>query len=76
MEKWGVILGAVLFLAGLLMVVWPQPGAMRFSTNGALGMSQGVHVQGVTKTGARFYGVVTALLGAGIVSLSRYRGKS
>ena len=76
MEKVGVTLGAVLFLAGLLMVVWPQPGAIRFSTNGAFGMSQEVHVQGVTKTGARFYGVIAALVGAGIVSLSRYRGKS
>jgi hypothetical protein len=57
-EKVGMMLGAVIFFVGLLTVVWPQPGAIRFSTNGALGMQQQLHVQGVTKTGARFYGVI------------------
>ena len=76
MEKIGVTLGVVIFLAGFIMVIAPQPGAVRHATNGAFGMQQGIDIHVVTETGARVYGVIALLLGAAIVSISRYRGKS
>jgi hypothetical protein len=76
MERCGLVMGAVLFVTGLVMVIWPRPGVVLHFTNGAQGMQQGTDVQAVTKTGARVYGIMTLLLGTGIASASVYRGRT
>jgi hypothetical protein len=75
-ELGGVILGAILFVGGLVLVIWPQPGVVPHFTNNALGMSPRSEMEVVSASGARLYGILGMLLGSGIVLLAVYRGKT
>lgn len=74
-EIGGLILGMLLLLGGLDSVIWPQAGAVPHFTNDVLGLSPGTKMEVVSTAGARVYGLLAIMFGAGIVTIAMYRGK-
>jgi hypothetical protein len=74
-EFCGLLLGIVFLAFGLFTIIWPQTGVVFHFTNDVLGMSPRSEPEVVTASGSRVYGVLSLLLGAGIVAASLYREK-
>ena len=75
-ELGGLILGVILFVGGLVSVIWPQSGVVPHFTNDVLGMSPGSEMEVVSVSGARLYGILGMLLGSGMAIFAVYRGKT
>jgi hypothetical protein len=75
-EYCGLALGVFLVLAGSTMVIWPQPAMIPHFTNDALGMFPHSEPEFVTTSGARVYGLLSIVCGAGVVWLAAYRRKN
>jgi hypothetical protein len=74
-EIGGLILGVLLFCGGLDAVIWPQSGVVPHFTNDVWGMSPRTDMEVVSTTGARVYGILAMLLGAGIAAMAVCREK-
>jgi len=74
-ELCGLGLGAVFFLMGAAWVFWPQPGIIWHFTNDVLGLAPRSEMEEVSSSGARAYGVLGMVLGAGLVWMALYHEK-
>jgi hypothetical protein len=74
-EIGALILGILFFLVGLDAVIWPQSGVVPHFTNDVWGMSPKTDMEVVSTTGARVYGVLAMLFGAGIAAMAICREK-
>ena len=70
-----LVLALFLFLCGLDLAIWPQTGIVPHMTNDALGLSYRADLEVMSKTGARFGGVLAMVFGVGIGVLAIYREK-
>jgi len=74
-EIGGLVLAAILFCGGLDSVIWPQSGATAHFTNDVLGLFPRTSAEFVSTNGARVYGILAIVLGAGIAAMAVYREK-
>jgi hypothetical protein len=74
-ELYGIVFGIALFVFGVVQIIWPKARVMTLATNGRLGNPGTAKPLVITTTGARVYGLLEILGGAGIVVLSAYRVK-